>query len=207
MRRPSLSSLLTAVLSVAWYFVAVALVLTACLAALSVFHDFGGTSELDIPVSFNVDASALQLGAPSLGVESAHLRNVRGSLIFPAPAAAPLVAPMLAGLAIILAVTLWALGQLIAVFRTLRDGQPFVRANAIRIRRLGFVVIAGEVVRAVLIFAANSYAMSHFSAIGLRFDARPDLNLFAIVHGLIILAIAEVFRAGTRLDEEQSLTI
>jgi hypothetical protein len=28
-----------------------------------------------------------------------------------------------------------------------------------------------------------------------------------IVCGFILLAIAEVFRAGTRLDEEQSLTI
>jgi hypothetical protein len=49
--------------------------------------------------------------------------------------------------------------------------------------------------------------MTHFSAAGLHFDARPDVNLFAIVHGLIILAIAEVFRTGTRLQEEQSLTI
>ena len=49
--------------------------------------------------------------------------------------------------------------------------------------------------------------MTHFSANGLRFDARPDLNILTIVHGLIILAIAEVFRTGTRLDEDQSLTI
>jgi hypothetical protein len=87
MARPSISSFLTVVLNVAWYFVAFALAMTACLAAVSVFHDFGGTSEFDIPVSFNVDALALQVGAPSLGIESAHLHNVRGSLIFPAPAA------------------------------------------------------------------------------------------------------------------------
>ena len=207
MGRPSISSFLTVVLNVAWYFVAFALVLMAGLAALSGFHDFGGTSELDIPVSFNVDALALQVGAPSLGIESAHLHNVRGSLIFPARAAGSLVAPVLAGVAIMLAGVLWVVGQLRAVFRTLRDGQPFVPANAIRIRRIGFVVMIGEFVRAAFVFAANSYAMNHFSANGLRFDARPDLNLFTIVHGLIILAIAEVFRAGTRLDEEQSLTI
>ena len=58
-----------------------------------------------------------------------------------------------------------------------------------------------------MVFSANSFAMTHFSADGLRFDARPDLNVFAIVNGLIILAIAEVFRAGTRLDEDQSLTV
>lgn len=207
MRKAPIASFLIVLLNMAWYVVAVALALTACLAAASVFHHAGGTSELDIPVSVNVDALALQVGAPSLGIESARLHNVRGSLIFPARAMASLVAPVLAGLAIVLAVVLWVVGQLRAVFRTLRDGQPFVPANAIRIRRIGFFVISGEFLRAAIVFAANSYAMNHFSANGLRFDARPDLNLLTIVHGLIILAIAEVFRAGTRLDEEQSLTI
>ena len=49
--------------------------------------------------------------------------------------------------------------------------------------------------------------MTHFPAEGLRFDARPDFNILAILYGLIILVIAEVFRAGTRLDEDQSLTV
>jgi hypothetical protein len=31
--------------------------------------------------------------------------------------------------------------------------------------------------------------------------------VFAIINGLIILVIAEVFREGTRLDEDRSLTI
>jgi Protein of unknown function (DUF2975) len=33
------------------------------------------------------------------------------------------------------------------------------------------------------------------------------MSFRTIIYGLIILVIAEVFRAGTRLDEEQSLTI
>ncbi len=58
-----------------------------------------------------------------------------------------------------------------------------------------------------MVYAANSHVMTHFSADGLRFDARPDLSALTIVHGLIILAVAEVFRTGTRLDEDQSPTI
>jgi hypothetical protein len=49
--------------------------------------------------------------------------------------------------------------------------------------------------------------MTHFQANGLRFSAHSEFNVFAIINGLIILVIAEVFRAGTRLDEEQSLTV
>ena len=58
-----------------------------------------------------------------------------------------------------------------------------------------------------MVFFENYYVAVHFSADGLRFHAWPDINVFAIIHGLSILVIAEVFRAGTQLDEEQSLTV
>ena len=99
------------------------------------------------------------------------------------------------------------LGQLRAIFRTLRDGQPFVPANATRLRQIAFAVIGGELARAAFALFENYYAMTHFVAEGLRFDARPDLNVLAVLNGLIILVVAEVFRVGTHLDEEQSLTV
>jgi len=193
-------------LNVAWYIVALSLVLAIGLAALSAFHDIRG-GEIDIPVSFSVDAQALPVRAPSLGIEGAKIEHVRGQLKFSPPPGASLVVPALVGLAIMLALVLFVLSQLRAVIRTVRDGRPFVPANAARIRWIAFAVIAGEVARAVGVYSSNSHVMTHFSANGLRFDARPDLNILTIVHGLIILAIAEVFRTGTRLDEDQSLTI
>ena len=206
MRKPSLSSFLIVVLNAAWYFVALALVLTTCLVVVSPWLQLGDNTAIDIPVSFNVDARTVQVSAPALGVEAAKIQHVRGSMSFPPPSSASVAGPM-ALVAVMLALLLWVLSQLVAVFRTLRDGRPFVPDNATRIRRIGYAVIVGELARAALVFSANSYAMNHFSATGLHFDARPDLNLFPIVHGLLILAIAEVFRAGTRLDEDQSLTI
>jgi hypothetical protein len=206
MAKASLSGFVTIVLNVAWYFVAIALVLTTCLVAVSPWMHLGGSGRIDIPVSFDVDTRAVQVSAPALGVDAAEIQHVRGSMSFPPPSRASVAGPM-ALVALMLAFILWALSQLIAVFRSLRDRQPFVPGNAIRIRRIGYAVIAGELLRSLLVFSSNSYAMTHFSADGLRFDARPDVNLVAIVHGLIILAIAEVFRAGTRLNEDQSLTI
>ena len=158
---------------------ALALVLAICLAALAAFHGIGG-GETDIPVSFSIDAQALPLRAPSLGVERAQLENARGSLRFSPPPGASFVAPALTGLALMLAAVLFVVGQLRAVIRTLRDGRPFVPANATRIRWIGFAVIAGELARAAIIYSTNSYAMTHFSANGLRFDARPDLNVVTI---------------------------
>lgn len=206
MKKDPISSLLVVLLNVGWYGVALVLTLTACLAVVSAF-DRVRNAEIDIPVSFSVDARALPVSAPSLGVEAPRIENVRGSLKFSPPATAAVVAPAFFVLIITLAVALFVLGQLRALFRTLRDGQPFAPANATRIRWIAFVVIAGELARAAAVFFANSYAMTHFSVNGLRFDARPDLNIFTIIHGLIILAIAQVFRTGTRLNEDQTLTI
>jgi hypothetical protein len=59
----------------------------------------------------------------------------------------------------------------------------------------------------LLVFTKNDYAMTNVVIPGLKFDAWPRLSFWTIIYGLIILVIAEVFRAGTRLDQEQSLTI
>jgi len=88
-----------------------------------------------------------------------------------------------------------------------RDGKPFAPSNATRMRRIAWIVIVGEFVRATIVYLENSFAATHFTAEGLRFTARADFSVTAIVEGLIILVIAEVFRLGTRLDEDQSLTV
>jgi len=72
---------------------------------------------------------------------------------------------------------------------------------------VGWAVILAEPARALITYSAQTFAQSHFIGDGIRFVAKFDLNLGTIVAGLAILVIAEVFRAGTRLDEDQSLTI
>jgi hypothetical protein len=215
MGKGSIASFLTVLLNVAWGVVALGLALTTVLLVLSPF--VRGPMEVDasllvvgsnmtIPVSFSVDARTHRVRAPTLGIEDAEIRDARGSLRFPARRGAFFVGNMIL-LIFMFALALWVIGQLRDVFRTLRAGQPFVPDNARRIRWIGYGVIVGELARSSMVFFENYYAMTHFSADGLRFDVRPDVNVFAIICGLIILVIAEVFRAGTRLDEDQSLTV
>lgn len=213
----SIASILLTVLTVTRFTVGlvlvlmVVLVLTGSKVAVQMSPDGAPNVDIDkgarmtIPVSFDVDSSALHVAAPSLGVDAADLRQVRGSLGFPAKGPAGWLA--LGGVVLMLAVALWLLGEMKGIFRTLRDGRPFVPANAKRVRRIAYAVILGEFARSAVVFWGNHYAAAYFTADGLHFYARPDINVFAIVDGLIILVIAEVFRAGTRLDEEQSLTV
>jgi hypothetical protein len=201
----SVSSFLAALLSVAWYALALVIAVLLCVIVATPFIDLSG-AETSLPVAFHFQANAFQVTAPALGVEQAQLDGGQGTLRFPIQQRGPFLAAA-AGFVLLLAFGQWVIGELRAVFRTLREGQPFVRANAMRIRRVAWAVMLGEIIRATLMWASSSYAMRHFSGTGLRFDASLDLDVPTIVNGLIILVIAEVFRAGTRLDEEQSLTI
>ncbi len=215
--RRSMSSVLTVVLNALWYLVAIFLAITVGLVFTGVnvgLHidldgpsvDAGPNAAMSIPVVLEVDAATHRVTAPSLGVDDAQLRNVTGALRFPARKG-PLFIANLAIVAGWLILGLWVLGQLRGLFRALGNGKPFVPANATRVRRIGWAVILGELAQSAVMFFENYYAMTHFSAVGFTFDARPQVNVFAIINGLIILVIAEVFREGTRLDEDRSLTI
>ena len=182
--RASVASFLTVLVNVAWGLVALGLVLTPLMIVLAPVVEgpvevsagwVGVGTRMTIPVSFSVDARTHRVTAPSLGVEDAQLQGVRGLLQFPSRRGAFFVANVVL-VTLMFALSLWVLGTLRAVFRTLRDGRPFVRANATRIRSIAWLVIIGELARSAFVFFENYYAMTHFSADGLRFDARPDFN-------------------------------
>lgn len=225
-----LLSFLAFMVSVSWWFVAAGLALSICLVGISPFVGLPGM-HLTIPVSFSVDPAIVRVTPSSPGAaagNSPDIRvgsggfafevgreprrgrepqiHVRGSLRFPTESRA-LFAGTAILLIVLLAFVMWVLDQVRGVFRTLRQGQPFASANAVRIRRIAVAVILGEFARAGVVFFENYYAMKHFAAEGLKFDAWPDFNILSVFYGLIILVIAEVFRAGTRLDEDQSLTV
>ena len=105
------------------------------------------------------------------------------------------------------ALGLWILAELAALCRSVRDRQPFAAVNAVRIRRLALALVLAEVWRAGLTYSTQAYAAAHFASDHLRFTAWPQVDAFAILSALILLVLAEVFRTGTRLDEDQSLTV
>jgi uncharacterized membrane protein YozB (DUF420 family) len=95
----------------------------------------------------------------------------------------------------------------VVLLKTLVEGNPFVPDNARRIRFVALAAIAGELARTAIVFAETYYASRHVAIAGVTFDVWPRLNFFTLICGFIIFVIAEVFRAGTRLDQEQSLTV
>jgi hypothetical protein len=220
----STASHLVTLLNVVWYTVAGVLAVTVVIVIASLFADIRGIDITPLPPSFGVDAPdhnnwtltvpvSLAVDPPtgtatstSLGIDDGQIKDLHGSLKFPIRRG-PFFLANAVLLMLAMAFFLWIAGQLRAVVRTVRDGKPFIALNATRMRRIGWGLIVGELTSSMVVFLESAYAMQHFSIEGLRLSARPDFSVFAIVQGMIVLVIAEVFRAGTRLDEDQSLTV
>lgn len=199
----SIASFVKFVLDTAWWVVAVGLVLLAILLAGSAFLDLrGGNLTMSLPVAVQLDAPIHSVG----GETNAHFEKLRGNLRFPARKGA-FLSGSVAVTVVALGYLLWIVTQLRYVFRSLSQGLPFVLANARRIRWVGLAVIFGEFGRAVIVYFWSYYTSLHFVADGLHFAASVDMNPITVVGGLAILVIAEVFREGARLQEDQSLTI
>ena len=163
----------------------------------------GSASQMVLPVAFELDPGAARVTSVDLR-NSGTIERASGVLRLTTPDRRWMA---IAGAGVMTGLALWMLAELAALCRSVRDGQPFDRRNAGRIRRLAFAVVLADVSRAVIVYAAQAYVAAHFAADHLRFAAWPRINGLAVVSGLILLVLAEVFRTGTRLDEDQSLTV
>lgn len=171
---------------------------------VTVWIDSGGLPSIEsgpharmaIPVS----------GTLSGGEGGASVDRVRGLLRFEGGPVILRVANT-AIVILLLAAVCWILREFSALFGALRERQFFLPANAARIRRVGWAVIAGEIARAALVCFETTWARDHFTVEGLRLESHFQINGFAVLCGLMILVLAEAFREGMRLQDDASLTI
>lgn len=201
----SIASFIRLVLDTTWWMGVISLALLTGLLVFSFGVNLEGNNlTMDLPV-------ALELSAPVQGAgdsiqADARLEKLRGNLRFPVRNDAFFSGSMIL-IVLLLGVLLWGVTQLRHVFRSLSRGLLFIPENARRIRWVGLTVIVGELARAALLYSWSYYTSLHFTANGLRFVASTDFSGVTIVAGFAILVISEVFREGTRLHEDQSLTI
>ncbi len=85
------------------------------------------------------------------------------------------------------------------IFMTLTAGDPFHPDNVGRLRLIGVMLAALELVRYAV------WAASQLAPITRREE--PNLNLTAWFSVLVVFVLAEVFREGARLRREAELTI
>jgi len=99
-------------------------------------------------------------------------------------------------------VIVWRLKKL---FDSFSSGEPFRRENAQHLRAIWITMIAIEIARYALMGLTGALLAFYGDNVRANYSFSIDLSTWGSI--LILIVLAEVFREGARLKEEQELTI
>lgn len=108
----------------------------------------------------------------------------------------------LAGLVVFAPGIIYVCMQLKAILSTLAEGDPFVPENSPRLTRIAVAIGAVELARYVTVILLNA-----FVDLGSDQPVRLSINLAAWAAVVALFILAQVFREGSRLREEEKMTI
>ncbi|MBK75723.1 MAG: hypothetical protein CME85_09530 [Henriciella sp.] len=108
----------------------------------------------------------------------------------------------LAGLVVFAPGIIYVCMQLRRILSTLADGDPFVPENGPRLSKIAFAIGAIELARYLTVILLNA-----FVDLGSDQPLRLSINLAAWAAVIALLVLAQVFREGSRLREEEKMTI
>lgn len=186
----SIAEIIRVALLIAWVVLWVAAVVVAAVTIAFALHsaaiiDMGEFFAPDngMRLSFGDDEISLPPGAPT----------------WPLFISAILIGGVIVGGGLMI---VWRLRQLVESFCS---GQPFAKPNATHLRAIWMTMVGIEVARYALLLLTVA-ALSGFGATqDADLKIKIDLSTWGSI--LILIVLAEVFREGARLKEEQELTI
>ncbi len=163
---------------------------------------------VNIPFAIELPDESFSIEAASLDLYDPFVEQAQGRLYFGTRQAWYLWAHyLLMGAAgVVMLYVVWQLRQLLA---SIRRGFPFGRSNARRLRNIGLVIVLADLLGTGCRYAVGSAILDRATITGLTLRPLFDQDSFLgyLLLGLVILIIAEVFRQGAALAEDQSLTV
>ena len=110
---------------------------------------------------------------------------------------------MIFALGLIILGLVWTMmRKLLAIMNSVEDGNPFVTANAIRLRAIGWMMVGIQIVGLPLAVAAGNVA----DMFGQN-DVGIDFPLNAILAILLVFILAGIFERGAEMREELEGTV
>ena len=198
-----LTGFVTFLYYLSWVSLVIVLLLTPVLALL-------GREYEDVEVPVRVDAPEGTLVSDwDPAAQGFALENVSAELAVPM-GVAPVWLRVLSWLSQVVMAILAVLimHHLRRVFVRVRDGAPFDAQNARRLRALGILLLVWNAVQAAYDFfmaVVVTRALDARSSIDL--GATPDFHSQQMFVAFVLIALAEIFRRGSQLEDEQSLVV
>ena len=161
--------------------------------------------DLVVPVAFVPDAETVTLHSDVYG--DGEITMAQGVASFEEVGGPGRVVQAIAIVAVFLIPAFVILHMLRRLVRTVAEGSPFQGANVTRIRIIGLAIVVFELLYGVTNFLLQRSVASGATASGVQLAANFSVDPAVIVVGLVIFALAEVFRYGGSLQAESDLTV
>jgi hypothetical protein len=202
----SLSSFLKFIIYAGWYIQLFFLVLLTVLLTVSFITKDEIQSDLSVRLTQS-KPHAVAISPAATGIKEGTLKLDAGELHFIQEKSPGLViynlGVMWTGFAISLGITF----LLRKIFDSLTANNPFVVENAHRLRQIALLIIMIAPLTFMRDSFVNWYLRQNFVLEGSSIQTHLTIDLKTIFIGLLLLIIAEIFRIGARLKEEQELTV
>jgi hypothetical protein len=194
----SIASIVRIGLQIAWIVLWVA---AGCLAIASIAYG----AILALIASGAIDPDILRGGDGQIRVGDDGSGSFSVSYDDPNGATWPVVVPALLIGAVAVAGSLIIVWRLKKLFDSFSSGEPFRRENAQHLRAIWVTMIAIEIARYALMGLTGALLAVYGEGMRANYNFSIDLSTWGSI--LILIVLAEVFREGARLKEEQELTI
>ncbi|MFD3000358.1 DUF2975 domain-containing protein [Pontibacter toksunensis] len=205
----SLASFIKFIISAAWYIQLFFLIFLTF--AISIKFLKNGTTEptpetveVRLTQSRQVDVAT---AAIAQNISAAALQLDSGKLTFNHQSSKQIIGFNLVSMWVSFSISLTITYLLRRLFRSLTQNDPFIVENAQRLRLIAFLIMLIPLTSFVHDFIVNWFLKQNFLIDGSGIRAHLNIDLKTLFVGLVVLVIAEIFRVGARLKEEQELTV
>ncbi|MBN1120821.1 MAG: DUF2975 domain-containing protein [Anaerolineae bacterium] len=172
------------------------------------------TSDISITASIPVAIGANDhpqlpvevVGATGKGIRAAFVSDAQGTLQLETTTWSYIIISNIAKLltALMLAYIFYLLRT---VLRSIRAGSPFAPENAVRIRRLGYLVLLVSFLRPTVEYFAANEILNQLTITSPSILLPSPFKVEMILISLLILIVAQVWSYGLELERDQELTI
>jgi hypothetical protein len=158
-----------------------------------------------VPITFEDATIAAPIKSLYTAITTTHLNCTSGDLYFSVDATWKSISVLIAFYLIVFAAISITTYQLKLIFSNFSKNLPFNEVNIPRIKNIAYVLLAYTIVQwtGTIIIREVLVRIVHWR----RFELTYDFNFNYLILGLVLLFVAEIFKMGTALEEENNLTI